>query len=188
MGVALPEFPNYYTGTGPYWTTANGSLIDPMNTVSRYVVQVIQKLQVEHNILCVYPTKQALDEWVQHAQTWVKGMVWSGDCPAWYKIQSGPFAGRTNAVWPGITLHYVRAMKQIRWEDYHIERKASGQTTANRFQYFGHGLCKESEDLTLDDTPHFSLSAIDPRWTKAAGLTWIPGMQLVEEVQVNGVH
>ena len=188
MGISLPGFPNYFVGSGPYWTTANGSLIDPMNTASQYVVQVVQKLQIEHNILAVYPTEQAKDEWVEHAQTWVKGMVWSGDCPSWYKISSGPYAGRTNAVWPGITLHYVKVMTKVRWEDYHIERKVSGKTSTNRFQYLGHGLVGESENPELDDTPHVSLSAIDPRWAKAAGINWVPGMRPLEERKVNGFH
>ena len=188
MGLGFPGFPNFYCGNGPYWTAANGSLIDPMNTASMYVVQVIQKLQVEYNIISVEPTHQAMEEWVEHAQTWVKGMVWSGNCPAWYKIQSGPHAGRTNAVWPGITLHFVRAMNTVRWEDYDIRRRLSGQNHSNRFQYLGYGLMKETLDKSLDDTPHLGLKWIDPRWAKAAGLKWVKGMPIVEnEMEVNGL-
>jgi hydroxyversicolorone monooxygenase len=188
MGISVPGFPNMFCGSGPYWTTANGSLIDPMNTASKYVVQVIQKLQFEHNIVGVEPNQEALDDWVEHAQTWVKGMVWSGNCPAWYKVSEGKNAGRTNAVWPGITLHMVKAMSKVRWEDYKIERRLSGKSNTNRFQFLGHGLVKESVDPELDDTPHFSLANIDPRWTKATRLTWVPGMQAVERPQVHGDH
>lgn len=169
MGISLPGFPNYFVGSGPYWTTANGSLIDPMNTASQYVVQVVQKLQIEHNILAVYPTEQAKDEWVEHAQTWVKGMVWSGDCPSWYKISSGPYAGRTNAVWPGITLHYVKVMTKVRWEDYHIERKVSGKTSTNRFQYLGHGLVGNPKIQSWTTLPMFHFQPLTPDGRKRQG-------------------
>ena len=90
MSVALAQFPNYFHGsTGAYWPSANGSLIGPMDAVANYVVQVIQKLQMEHNIISVVPKQEAMDDFVEHAQTWLKGCAWSGDCPAWYKTQSG---------------------------------------------------------------------------------------------------
>ncbi|KEF54579.1 uncharacterized protein A1O9_09021 [Exophiala aquamarina CBS 119918] len=188
MGIAVPGFPNMFCGSGPYWTTANGSLEDPMNTSSRYIVQVAKKLQMEHNIVGIDPTDEALADWVEHAQAWVKGMVWSGDCKSWYKIYKGPYAGRTNALWPGITLHMVKALKTPRWEDYRIDRKLSSPSHANRFQYLGHGMVQEVIDSRLDDTPHFSLSEIDPRWAKATGMTWVPGMRPFSEEQANSVH
>ncbi|RBA13512.1 hypothetical protein FPRO05_02305 [Fusarium proliferatum] len=189
MSVALAQFPNYFHGsTGAYWPSANGSLIGPMDAVANYVVQVIQKLQMEHNIISVVPKQEAMDDFVEHAQTWLKGCAWSGDCPAWYKTQSGPLKGRVNLIWPGITLQFVRALSKVRWEDYDIKYAASGKKSANRFLYLGDGLVKETFDTEMDDTPHIHLGAIDPRWSKAAGLTFIDGMQRLDgpEVVTNG--
>ncbi|CZR46022.1 monooxygenase family protein [Fusarium proliferatum ET1] len=185
MSVALAQFPNYFHGsTGAYWPSANGSLIGPMDAVANYVVQVIQKLQMEHNIISVVPKQEAMDDFVEHAQTWLKGCAWSGDCPAWYKTQSGPLKGRVNLIWPGITLQFVRALSKVRWEDYDIKYAASGKKSANRFLYLGDGLVKETFDTDMDDTPHIHLGAIDPRWSKAAGLTFIDGMQRLDDPEV----
>lgn len=178
MSVALARFPNYFHGsTGAYWPSANGSLIGPMDAVANYVVQVIQKLQMEHNIISVVPKQEAMDDFVEHAQTWLKGCAWSWDCPAWYKAQSGPLKGRVNVIWPGITLQFVRALSKVRWEDYDIKYAASGKKSVNRFLYLGDGLVKETFNTEMDDTPHIHLGAIDPRWAKAAGLSFVEGMK-----------
>ncbi|RKK76770.1 putative sterigmatocystin biosynthesis monooxygenase stcW [Fusarium oxysporum] len=180
MSVALAQFPNYFHGsTGAYWPSANGSLIGPMDAVANYVVQVIQKLQMEHNIISVVPKQEAMDDFVEHAQTWLKGCAWSWDCPAWYKAHSGPLKGRVNVIWPGITLQFVRALSKVRWEDYDITYAASGKKSANRFLYLGDGLVKETFDPDMDDSPHIHLGAIDPRWAKAAGLSFVEGMKLL---------
>ncbi|KAH7006843.1 hypothetical protein EDB80DRAFT_842036 [Ilyonectria destructans] len=183
MAAALPNFPNYFYGsTGAYWPSANGSLIGPMNAIAKYVVQVIQKMQVEHNIISLEPKQEAMEDFVEHAQTWLKGAAWSWNCPAWYKVQSGPLKGRVSLVWPGITLQFVKVLEKVRWEDYNIKYAATGKTSANRFLYLGNGLVKETLNPEMDDTPHVDLDAIDPRWVKAAGLTWTKGMRLLDEL------
>ncbi|KAL5585816.1 hypothetical protein FOVSG1_013508 [Fusarium oxysporum f. sp. vasinfectum] len=187
MSVALAQFPNlFYGSTGAYWPSANGSLIGPMDAVANYVVQVIQKLQMEHNIISLVPKQEAMEDFAQHTQTWMKGAAWSWDCPSWYKAQSGPLKGRVNVIWPGITLQFVRVLEKVRWEDYDIRYAATGKTSANRFFYLGDGLVKETFDAEMDDTPHINLGAIDPRWAKAAGLTFVEGMRPLVEPLVNG--
>ncbi|EAU31007.1 predicted protein [Aspergillus terreus NIH2624] len=171
MGIAVPEFPNYFYGTGPYWTTANGSLISSLNAASQYICQVVNKLQTEYNIVSVCPSRKATDDFVEHAQTWMKGAVWSGNCPSWYKIQKGRYAGRCDAVWPGITLHFVRALAAPRWEDYDIQYDSREDgSPGNRFAYLGRGFVPESVDPSADDSPHLNVRHIDERWTKAASL------------------
>ncbi|GAB1211188.1 hypothetical protein ATERTT37_000300 [Aspergillus terreus] len=171
MGIAVPEFPNYFYGTGPYWTTANGSLISSLNAASQYICQVVNKLQTEYNIVSVCPSRKATDDFVEHAQTWMKGAVWSGNCPSWYKIQKGRHAGRCDAVWPGITLHFVRALAAPRWEDYDIryDSREDG-SPGNRFAYLGRGFVPESVDPSADDSPHLNVRHVDERWIKAASL------------------
>ncbi|KAF4337270.1 sterigmatocystin biosynthesis monooxygenase stcW [Fusarium beomiforme] len=187
LSVSLAKFPNFFYGaTGAYWPSANGSLIGPMDATANYVVQVIQKLQMEHNIISVAPKQEAMDDFAQHAQTWMKGAAWSWDCPAWYKARSGPLKGRVNVVWPGITLQFMRVLEKVRWEDYDIKYAATGKTSANRFLYLGDGLVKETFDTEMDDSPHVNLGAIDPRWAKAAGLTFVEGMRPLVEPLTNG--
>ncbi|KAF9770569.1 hypothetical protein IL306_011866 [Fusarium sp. DS 682] len=187
LSVALAKFPNYFYGSaGAYGPSANGSLIGPMDAVANYVVKVIQKLQMEHNIVSVTPKQEAMEDFVQHTQTWMKGGAWSWDCPAWYKVQSGPLKGRVNVIWPGATLLFMRVLENVRWEDYDIKYAATGETTRNRFFYFGDGLVQETFDTELDDSPHINLGAIDPRWAKATGMTFVEGMRPLVEPLTDG--
>jgi hydroxyversicolorone monooxygenase len=171
MGIAVPEFPNYFYGTGPYWTTANGSLISCLNAASQYVCKVVNKLQTENNIVSVCPSLMATEDFVEHAQTWIKSSVWSGNCPSWYKIQSGRHTGRVDAVWPGITLHFARALATPRWEDYDIEYDCREDgSPGNRFAYLGNGFVPETFNASADDSPHLNFHSIDKRWINAARL------------------
>ncbi|GME65311.1 predicted protein [Neofusicoccum parvum] len=171
LGIGVPGFPNYFFGTGPYWTTANGSLISALNAASRYVVQAVTKLQTEISIRSITPSRAATDDFIEHAQQWLRGAVWAGNCPSWYKIQTGKHAGRVDAVWPGITLHFVKALDQPRWEDYEIEHvgRADG-SMGNRFSYLGNGFVPEMFDESMDDSPHIGLHNVDPVWARAVGL------------------
>lgn len=171
MGIAVPGFPNYFYGTGPYWTTANGSLISALNAASKYIAQVVTKLQTEINVVSLCPSWKATEEFVEHAQTWMKGAVWAGDCPSWYKIKKGKHAGRVDAIWPGITLHFITAIATPRWEDYELEylRRKDG-SPGNRFAYLGAGFVPACVDPSKDDSPHTAIRHIDKRWIEAVGL------------------
>ena len=74
-------------------------------------------------------------------------------------------------MWPGITLHFVRALATPRWEDYDIEHKRrENGGPANRFLYLGKGFVLETLDASADDSLHLSLHQIDKRWINALRL------------------
>lgn len=128
-------------------------------------------MQTGINIISICQSRKTTDDFVQHAQTWMKGAVWSGDCPSWYKIKKGKYAGRVDAVWPGITLHFGRVLETPRWEDYDIEYSGREDgSTGNRFAYLGTGFVPETFDPSKDDSPHIGIHNIDMRWIKAASL------------------
>ncbi|OQV08322.1 hypothetical protein CLAIMM_12618 [Cladophialophora immunda] len=70
LGVAIPGFPNYFFGIGPYWPTANGPITVGLIGGANYVVAAVKKLQLETTIKCLTPTKEATEEFVDHAQSW----------------------------------------------------------------------------------------------------------------------
>ncbi|KAF2221482.1 hypothetical protein BDZ85DRAFT_17740 [Elsinoe ampelina] len=51
---------------------------------------------------------------------WIKYTVWKHDYRDWYKNNE---TGRVKAVWPGSSLHYMKAVETPRWEDFEIEYK-----------------------------------------------------------------
>lgn len=69
---------------GPAWPIENGSVSGPLTQVSRYAIQVIQKMQFE-NIKSWAPRQDVTDKFNQHVQEWVKHTIWKDDCRSWYK-------------------------------------------------------------------------------------------------------
>lgn len=64
----------------------------------------------------------------------MKHTVWHEDCRSWYKGNS--VDGKIVALWPGSTLHFREALKEVRWDDFHVKY------FGNRFNYFGNGMTK----------------------------------------------
>ena len=169
MGISCPGFPNYFFSSGPYWPVANGSLIGASNASAMYVCQVIQKLQFQPNIKSLAPRQDITDKFAQHCQEWYKSMVWSDYCPSWYKNSK---TGRVQSIWPGITLHHTRVMKTPRWEDFEFAyKKNETGLEDNPFSYLGRGVVPEMLDPTMDDSPHFAVHNIDPKWMMAKGIS-----------------
>lgn len=72
----------------------------------------------------------------------MKGTVWQQECRSWYKSNS--VSGKVTALWSGSTLHYLEAIAEPRYEDWHI--KYNG----NRFAFLGNGYSQTEGDLTAD--------------------------------------
>ena len=116
LGTTVPSFPNYIMYGGPTWPAMNGSALGPLNAICMYTVQAIKKMQIE-NIKAFAPRQEVTDAFNRHVQTFVKGTVWEEDCRSWYKNAE---TGKVFAIWPGSSLHYMQAIKTVRWEDYEI--------------------------------------------------------------------
>ncbi|KAG8623709.1 hypothetical protein KVT40_008685 [Elsinoe batatas] len=160
LGLGVPGLPNFVTFIGPTWPVENGSVMGPLQQVCNYAMQVIRKMKLDH-IKSWTPRQDITDKFNQHAQEWIKYTVWKHDCRSWYKNNE---TGRVNAVWPGSSLHYMKAIETPRWEDFEIEYKhdnpwaalGMGWTLENRA-----GLGK------ADPSPYLKLENIDPEWAKA---------------------
>jgi len=106
-----------------------------------YMLKMIDRWQTE-NIHSFSPKKEAVDDFVQHTNNYMKGTVWHQDCRSWYKKNS--MTGRVTALWPGSTMHYLEALDQPRYDDWHIEYKG------NRFAFLGNGFSQTEADYTAD--------------------------------------
>ena len=163
MGLGIPDFPNFLTFIGPNWPVENGSVMGPLMFVSYYALQMIRKLQTEY-VHSLTPKQDVTDEFNTHCQEWVRHTVWTEDCRSWYKNNE---TGRVNAVWPGSSLHYIEAIRNVRYEDYEIRYLAEGRK--NRFAYLGMGTT-EALVKKEDPSPYLSVQGIDPDWMKAVGM------------------
>lgn len=69
-----------------------------------------------------------------------------------------------NAIWPGSSLHYIRAIGQPRYEDYEIEYLPG----KNEWSYLGMGFTRELVEKG-DPSPYLKVENIDPEWLKEIG-------------------
>jgi hypothetical protein len=163
LGVAIPDIPNLITFIGPSWPVENGSVMGPLNKVADYALNCIRKLQIE-NLHSFAPLQSRTDSFNAHVQTWIKKTVWTEDCRSWYKNNE---TGRVNAVWPGSSLHYMKAIKSPRWEDMDMRWHGSKEF-GNEWAWLGTGSTVEIAG-GLDVSPYLNVREIDPMWLDAIG-------------------
>ena len=154
LGLAVPDMPNYFTFIGPTWPVENGSVMGPLEQVSKYVIQIINKMQVE-KIHSLEPKHDVTALFNDHAQAWVNGTCWEEDCRSWYKNNE---TGRVNAVWPGSSLHYNKTIETPRYEDFNI--KYSNEK--NMWAYLGLGFIPNQVEEGGDLAPYINKDELEP--------------------------
>lgn len=161
FGMTVPDMPNFFMYIGPTWPVENGSVAGPLQEVVTYSIKFIKKMQKEH-IKSFVPKQDVTDQFNEHAQEWYKHTVWKDSCRSWYKNND---TGRINAVYPGSSLHYIRAIQDPRYEDYEIKY----QNSRNMWAYLGMGLTRENKMQGADFSPYLNLKEVDPKWLEAVG-------------------
>ena len=79
---------------GPNAPFANGSLVYGIEMQAEYLVQIVKKIQTEQ-IRHMNVKQEAVEDWIEHRNEFMKRMAWSGDCVSWYKNgkRDGPVIG-----------------------------------------------------------------------------------------------
>ncbi|KAL4937893.1 hypothetical protein BDV06DRAFT_226521 [Aspergillus oleicola] len=133
FGVSAPRFPNYYTIVGPGATWSNGTLLPSIETTIEYSVKCMKKMQTEA-IRSLAVKQGALDDIYEHFDEFHKNTVWQEECRSWFKDGK-----RRNRIylWPGPTVHFLKSIKDPRFEDYDIKYRYR-----NRFAFLGNGTVK----------------------------------------------
>lgn len=79
-------------------------------------------------------TEEVVDDFIDFKDQYMKQTVWQQDWRSWYKGNTAD--GKIVALWPGGTIHYVKALENVRYEDFKV------RYFGNRFDYFGNGMTK----------------------------------------------
>ncbi|PVH69195.1 flavin-binding monooxygenase-like protein [Cadophora sp. DSE1049] len=148
FGVTVPDMPNFMNGTPLGFFYALGD----------YAIQIINKIQAE-DLKSVEPKKDVTRSFGKHCQDWVKESVFADDCNSWYK-DAGP---EISSMYPGSVLHYREMLKNVRWEDYHIQYRNQN----NMWAFMGNGFSLPQKTPNMDLSPYIEENKIDPRWLKA---------------------
>lgn len=130
INIGIPNFPNHLTFGGPYGPLGHGSFMPIIEQSTRYIFQVINKMQLE-GIKSLTPKLEPSLRFRQHADLFLQRTAWTSACRSWFK------QGRTDgqaAIYPGSRLHFFELLKSPRYEDYDIK-----YWNENMFAFLGNG-------------------------------------------------
>ncbi|KAJ3998171.1 hypothetical protein F5050DRAFT_1567772, partial [Lentinula boryana] len=133
LGIAVDGFPNWFAALGPNTGVGAGSLLIIIERQVDYAVAATLKLQRER-IKSIEVKKRAVDDFDAYLESFFPTSVFGEKCRSWYKV--GKEEGRVVSLWPGSSLHCVKALEHTRWEDYDYELLDSQN---NRFFWLGDG-------------------------------------------------
>ena len=148
LSMCTDGFPNFFQSLGPNAGLGNGNLIILIEAVHLYMAQVLRKLSLE-NIRTIAPKPTSVQNFTDYCDAYFKRTVFSAECGSWYKSSPPGTAwedrlkGRVTALWPGSSVHAVKALERPRWEDFDYTPGDS-----NPFGWFGDGwtVAERTED------------------------------------------
>ncbi|CAK96698.1 hypothetical protein CBS115989_2154 [Aspergillus niger] len=140
LGLCTDGFPNFFQSLGPNSFQGAGNLLIMIERTHAYVAQILSRMAYG-NVGQVEPKRRQVLNFTNYAEKYFERTVYSSECNSWYKSPP-PGAttlqqrkkGRVTALWPGSSLHAIKALEHVRWEDF--------ETTAydgNEFGWFGNG-------------------------------------------------
>jgi hypothetical protein len=157
LGIAAPNYPNYFMTLGPNCPIGNGPVLIAIEAEVDYIMRMLSKFQKEN--LRSFDVKQGpVDEFSQWKDDFMSKTIWTEECRSWYK--AGSTHGKVAALWPGSTLHYLEAIRETKWEDWNFTYQAG----SNRWAYLGNG--HSSAEKRNGDLSHYIRnhddSVVDP--------------------------
>ncbi|OGE49328.1 hypothetical protein PENARI_c022G06223 [Penicillium arizonense] len=173
LGISTNGFPNFFQSLGPNSFQGAGNLLITMEQVHTYVAEIISRMAYD-NIGLVEPKESQVKNFTRFSDKYFERTVYSAECASWYK-SSPPGSsleerkrGRVTALWPGSSLHALKALQKVRWEDYDLH-----SYDGNDFGWFGNGWVMAEQKHHIDS---------------AALIGYLDRTEFVDEVDTNSPH
>ena len=141
LGVAAANIPNYMLFLGPNSPIGNGPVLSAIEAQADWMCKLIDRLQV-NNIARFTPKEEAVRDFIEYKDYFMQRTVWTDPCRSWYKGRADD--SRIIALYPGSTMHYIEALRDVRFDDFDIKHNG------NRFAYLGNGYSRCEVDDTAD--------------------------------------
>ncbi|CAI7582011.1 unnamed protein product [Penicillium bialowiezense] len=142
LSIATDGFPNYFISLGPNAGLGAGSLLLLIEKSVDYFTACIQKMQRD-NIRAINVRREAVQRFTSYCDQYFAKTVFSNNCRSWYK--NGTEDGRVTALWPGSSLHAMKAFAHPRWEDFEYE-----YVNDNAFGWLGDGWTENEKQHTIN--------------------------------------
>lgn len=156
LGLCTDKFPNFFQSLGPNGFQGAGNLLIMIEATHSYVGQILEKLAYE-NVGVIEPRRKSVQSFTNYCDEYFQRTVYVEECDSWYK-SSPPGAsreerrrGRVTAIWPGSSLHAIRTLRSVRWEDFEMN-----SYDGNDFGWFGNGLTVAEKNPTVEEIAAFT--------------------------------
>lgn len=142
LGLGIPDLPNTFTMLGPYSPVSNGPLLPAIEAQADYICSFVDRWQTEPSIRSFTLKREAAADFTTHVSDIMSHFVWTEGCRNSHNNHAP--GSRVPTTWPGSTLHYIEAVREIRYEDWDIVHNG------NRFCFLGTGISQAENDPTSD--------------------------------------
>ena len=142
LGLGIPGFPNTFTMLGPYSPVSNGPLLPAIEAQADYVCSFVDRWQTEPSIRSFTLKREAAADFTSHVSDMMPQFVWTEGCRNSHNNHTP--GSRVPTTWPGSTLHYIEAVREVRYDDWDVVHDG------NRFSFLGTGISQAESDPTSD--------------------------------------
>ncbi|TPX11474.1 uncharacterized protein E0L32_007893 [Thyridium curvatum] len=114
VGIVPENMPNFFVMLGPNGGPGVGSTVPFLESVAKYAIMCIQKLQREwYKSMTVKAA--VIKDFGEYTDEYLEPTVFNSSCRSWWRHKGD---GRILALWPGSALHGIYVWSHPRWEDY----------------------------------------------------------------------
>lgn len=124
LGMAVPQFPNFFMLYGPNTNVGSNSVIFILEAQARYIVRALRHLRRRRKRY-VAVRASALAEFVAKIDRWMVGTVWTTQCSNYFRAPNG----RVVTQWPRSARTFWGMTRRFRPADFHFEPPASAAAT-----------------------------------------------------------
>lgn len=120
LGMAVPEFPNFFMLYGPNTNVGSNSVIFILEAQARYIVRALRYLRRNRKrYVAVHPA--ALADFVAKIDRWMVGTVWTTRCSNYFRAPNG----RVVTQWPRSARTFWGMTRRFRPADFRFEAPAT---------------------------------------------------------------
>lgn len=123
LGLAVPNFPNFFLVYGPNTNLGHNSIIFMIECQTNYIVQCIERLQ-KRNLRYLDLDRDAFEEYNRALQEELAETVWAKTEDSWYKRSDGLITNN----WSSTTTRYWWKTRRPNWNHYREVARAQEVT------------------------------------------------------------
>ncbi|WP_368834509.1 flavin-containing monooxygenase [Mycobacterium intracellulare] len=120
LGMAVPDFPNFFMLYGPNTNVGSNSVIFILEAQARYIVRAVRHLRRRRKRYVAVPAS-ALAEFVAKVDRWMVGTVWTTQCSNYFRAPNG----RVVTQWPRSARTFWGMTRRFRPADFRFEPPAT---------------------------------------------------------------